>query len=78
MIFMYCRRRGWMHDREGVGVPQCGNPARGKLGACFVSGEEDELKHFRWAISINPENYKRFPSTDYWDQSWGKKNSQTA
>lgn len=62
--FMYCRSCGWMNDKEGVGVPQCGGC--GRYGAAWVQGTEEELARFRTAIAEDPQAYRRFPTTDYW------------
>lgn len=63
--FMYCRSCGWMNDKEGIGVPQC---PRCQSQSAFVIGTYAELAEFRAAIAADPEAYRRFPSSDYWDK----------
>lgn len=71
MVFMYCRKCGWMNDKEGIGRGSSVCPGCGRVGLAFVQGTQDETIEFRVAIKANPEAYRQFPSSDYWD-SFGK------
>jgi hypothetical protein len=64
--FMYCPSCGWMHDQEGIGKPEC---PRCQSAAHWVKGTDAELVEFRAAITENPQNWRNFPSSDYWLRS---------
>lgn len=65
-LYMYCRHCGWMHEEAGLGISICGRCSR---TSAWVCGTEEELAEFRAAITADPEAYRQFRSTDYWD-SW--------
>lgn len=67
-VFMYCRKCGWMNDKEGIGSGNSACPGCGVRGLAFVKGTGEETAEFRAAIKVNPKAYRRFPSSDYWDK----------